>query len=98
MTTTNTKLELNWGNLLTEAVNKPGKILAAYSLFHNYSLANAMLALIQCEMHGIEPGPINTFPGWKAPGRHVIKAQKAISLVVPLPFNKDREDNQHSVA
>jgi hypothetical protein len=38
MTTTNTKLELNWENLLTEAVNKPGKILAAYSLFHNYSL------------------------------------------------------------
>ena len=38
MTTTNTKLELNWENLLTEAVNKPRKILAAYSLFHNYSL------------------------------------------------------------
>ena len=29
MTTTNTKLELNWENLLTEAVTKPGKILAA---------------------------------------------------------------------
>jgi hypothetical protein len=38
MTTTNTKLELNWQNVLTEAVTKPRKILAALSLFHNYSL------------------------------------------------------------
>lgn len=29
MPTSNTKLELNWENLLTEAVTKPGKILAA---------------------------------------------------------------------
>jgi hypothetical protein len=96
MTTTNTKLELNWENLLTEAVTKPGKILAAYSLFHNYSLANAMLALIQCEMHGIQPGPINTFPGWKALGRHVIKGQKAISLVMPITCKKRDEENHQA--
>ena len=65
MPTINTKLELNWENLLTEAVTKPGKILAAYSLFHNYSLGNAMLALIQCEMHGIQPGPSTRFPAGK---------------------------------
>ena len=96
MTTTNTKLELNWENLLTEAVTKPGKILAAYSLFHNYSLANAMLALIQCEMRSIQPGPINTFPGWKALGRHVIKGQKAISLVMPITYKKRDEENQQA--
>ena len=65
MTTTNTKLELNWEHLLTEAVTKPGKILAAYSLFHNYSLANALLALIQCEMHGIQPAQSTRFPAGK---------------------------------
>jgi hypothetical protein len=96
MTTTNTKLELNWENLLTEAVTKPGKILAAYSLFHNFSLANAMLALIQCEMQGIQPGPINTFPGWKALGRHVIKGQKAISLVMPITCKKRDEETQQA--
>ena len=96
MTTTNTKLELNWENLLTEAVTKPGKILAAYSLFHNYSLGNAMLALIQCEMCGIQPGPINTFPGWKALGRHVLKGQKAISLVMPITCKKRNETNQEA--
>ena len=96
MTTSNAKLELNWANLLTEAVTKPGKILAAYSLFHNYSLGNAMLALIQCEMRGIQPGPINTFPGWKVLGRHVIKGQKAISLVMPITCKKHDEKNQQA--
>jgi hypothetical protein len=65
-------------------------------LFHNYSLANAMLALIQCEMRGIQPGPINTFPGWKALGRHVIKGQKAISLVMPITYKKRDEENQQA--
>ncbi len=31
MTTTSAKPELNWENLLTETVTKPGKILAASS-------------------------------------------------------------------
>ena len=96
MTTTNTKLELNWESLLVEVVTKPGKILAAYSLFHNYSLSNAMLALMQCEMRGIQPGPINTFPGWKALGRHVMKGQKAISLVMPVTCKKRDEENQET--
>jgi antirestriction protein ArdC len=77
-------------------VTKPGKILAAYSLFHNYSLGNAMLALIQCQVRGIHPGPINTFPGWKALGRHVLKGQKAISLVMPITGKKRDEDNQQA--
>ena len=96
MPTTNTKLELNWENLLTEAVTKPGKILAACNMFHNYSLGNAMLALIQCEVRGIHPGPINTFPGWKALGRHVLKGQKAISLVMPIAGKKRYEENQQA--
>ena len=96
MPTTNTKLELNWENLLTEAVTKPGKILAACNLFHNYSLGNAMLALIQCEVRGIHPGPINTFPGRKALRRHVLKGQKAISLVMPIAGKKRYEENQQA--
>jgi antirestriction protein ArdC len=47
-------------------------------------------------MHGIQPGPINTFPGWKALGRHVIKGQKAISLVMPITRKKRDEQNRHA--
>ena len=52
-----------WSALLVEAVNKPGLIMEAYSAFHNYSIGNQILALVQCQVRGLEPGPINTFPG-----------------------------------
>ena len=54
-----------WSALLAEAVNKPGLIMKAYSAFHSYSLGNQLLALVQCQMRGLQPGPINTFPKWK---------------------------------
>lgn len=60
-----------WSALLVEAVNKPGMIMQAYSAFHNYSIGNQILALVQCQLRGLEPGPINTFPGWQALGRNV---------------------------
>jgi hypothetical protein len=37
-----------WGELLRDAVEKPGRMLAAYSAFHNYSVGNALVALEQC--------------------------------------------------
>src|SRR5437867_76447 len=58
-----------WSALLVEAVNKPGMIMEAYSAFHNYSIGNQILALVQCHMRGLKPGPINTFPDWEELGR-----------------------------
>lgn len=63
-----------WSSLLVEAVTKPGMIMDAYSAFHNYSIGNQILALVQCQFRGLEPGPINTFPGWQALGRIVKRA------------------------
>ena len=63
-----------WSSLLVEAVTKPGMIMEAYSAFHNYSIGNQILALVQCQFRGLEPGPINTFPGWQALGRIVKRA------------------------
>jgi hypothetical protein len=81
----------NWTELLTDAINKPGRLLAAYSFFHNYSIGNQVLAFAQCEGRGIEPGPINTYPGWQKLNRQVKKGEKALVLCQPLKF-KDREN------
>ncbi len=54
-----------WSALLIEAVTKPGLIMKAYSAFHPYSSANQMLALLQFQRRGLQPGPLNTFPKWK---------------------------------
>jgi hypothetical protein len=73
-----------WSALLVEAVNKPGLIMKAYSNFHSYSLGNQLLALVQCQMRGLQPGPINTFPKWQELGRHVKRGERALMLCMPI--------------
>jgi len=73
-----------WSALLVEAVNKPGLIMQAYSAFHHYSIGNQLLAMIQCQLRGLEPGPINTFPGWQALGRNVKRGERALIMCMPI--------------
>jgi hypothetical protein len=84
-THTNSPVDIpKWSALLAEAVNKPGLIMEAYSAFHRYSIGNQILALVQCQLRGIEPGPINTFPGWQQLGRHVKRGERALTLCMPI--------------
>jgi hypothetical protein len=69
-----------WSALLIEAVTKPGLIMKAYSAFHVYSTGNQILALVQCQMRGLQPGPINTFPKWKDLGRFVKRGRQGRSV------------------
>ncbi|HST22188.1 MAG TPA: ArdC-like ssDNA-binding domain-containing protein [Blastocatellia bacterium] len=81
-----------WTELLTEAVTKPGMISKAYRSFHGYSIGNQMLALLQCQIRGLEPGPISTYPGWQAKGRQVKRGERAIVLCMPLTSKRKAED------
>ena len=53
---TNTQEHATWGELLHSAVHTPGKLLAAYTAFHNYSFGNALLALTQCHQPQLGAG------------------------------------------
>ncbi|MCW5968691.1 MAG: hypothetical protein KIT57_09265 [Blastocatellales bacterium] len=81
----------HWGLLLQQAVSVPGLLLRAYRAFHRYSVGNQLLALSQCEQRGLQPGPLNTFPGWMALGRQVRRGERALTLVMPLA-RKRRSD------
>lgn len=85
-----------WSALLVEAISKPGLIMDAYSAFHNYSIGNQILALVQCQMRGLEPGPINTFPGWQALGRTVKRGERALILCMPITRKVRDEEAQES--
>src|SRR5207237_10224663 len=76
--------EIQFRQLLNEAVSKPGTLMRAYSLFWNYSLGNQILALIQANQQGIPLGPIASFNRWKESNRHVKKGEKAITLCMPV--------------
>jgi N-terminal domain of anti-restriction factor ArdC len=83
-----------WTELLDMAVKQTGVLMKAYSAFHGYSLGNQILALLQCQMRGIEPGPINTYPGWQQLGRQVKKGEKALTLCMPLVAKKKDDSGE----
>src|SRR6516162_8664041 len=76
--------EIQFRQLLEEAVTKPGTLMKAYGLFWNYSLGNQLLALIQANQRNIPLGPIASFNRWKELGRHVKRGEKAITLCMPV--------------
>src|SRR5438552_10619177 len=76
--------EIQFRQLLNEAVSKPGTLMRAYSLFWNYSLGNQILALIQANQRGIPLGPIASYNRWQELNRHVKKGEKAITLCMPV--------------
>src|SRR5689334_9209734 len=78
----------DWSAILVDAVSKPGMIHQAYSRFWNYSVGNQLLALFECMLRGLEPGPINTFLGWLEVGRHVKKGEKALTLCMPVKVKR----------
>jgi antirestriction protein ArdC len=79
-----------WAALLESAVNDPGVISGAYSQLHNYSLGNQLLAWVQCQARGLQPGPLATFLRWKELGRHVRKGEKALTLCRPVTVKRSR--------
>jgi antirestriction protein ArdC len=85
---TNKQEHATWGELLHSAVHTPGKLLAAYTAFHNYSFGNALLALEQCISRKIEPGPLNSYKGWLALKRQVRKGEKGLCLCMPVTYKK----------
>jgi hypothetical protein len=86
-----------WSRLLIESISKPGLLLAAYSAFHNYSIGNQVLALVQCEQRGIKPSPLATFNGWKEKSRYVRKGEKALTLCMPVTV-KGKDDTSDELA
>lgn len=65
--------------------------LTTLSKFHNYSANNCLLIWMQCP----EASRVAGFKTWEKLGRHVIKGQKAIKILAPLPckFTTTEVDN-----
>jgi antirestriction protein ArdC len=80
--------------LLQAAIEEPGKIHEAFHAFHSYSVGNQILAFIQCQQRGIQPGPLASFKRWKERGRHVRKGEKAIELVMPVTIKRTIEHKE----
>ena len=89
------KENINFSDILKDAIEKPGKLLEAYRAFHNYSLGNRILATIQCLQMGIEISPIASFNQWKEKGRSVKRGSKGMILCMPVTkkYTKTEKDS-----
>src|SRR6516225_4450157 len=86
--------EIQFRQLLEEAVTRPGTLMKAYSLLWNYSLGNQILALIQANRRGIQLGPIASFNRWKEFGRHVKRGERATVHACHLQANGERREHR----
>jgi antirestriction protein ArdC len=82
----------DWQSLLKQALTVPGTLSKAYSVFHNYSLGNQLLASFELASRGLPLSPIASFMRWKELGRSVKKGEKAIPLVMPVTLKKKAEE------
>lgn len=86
--------EIQFSDLLKQAVSEPGILSNAYKAFHNYSIGNQLAAITQCMSRGINPAPISTYKGWVEKGRNVKKGEKAIALCMPVTCKGEKENKQ----
>lgn len=81
------KLHFTYSQLLTEAVNTPGKLNEAYWYFYRYSVFNQLLLRSQgCA------SPVATFKKWVERGRTIKKNMKAKMIVIPQTYKKIETD------
>jgi antirestriction protein ArdC len=59
--------------------------LAVAARFHNYSLNNIILAVLQCGQRGMKPPTrLGSFKMWKDLGRNVRKGEKGLKIFAPI--------------
>lgn len=92
------QLKVDYTKVLDYAFNTEGVISKCYSLFHNYSFFNCLLAGYQLGINNLEP--INCMSGWNKLGRKVKKGATAIGLLLPVEVRenktKDNIDNKNT--
>lgn len=82
--------KVDYTKVLDYVFNTEGVISKCYSLFHNYSFFNCLLAGYQL---GNNLEPINCMSGWNKLGRKVKKGATAIGLLLPVEVRENKTKN-----
>lgn len=82
----------DWSLMFEQALCQPGLLSKAYSMFHEYSLGNGLIAVGQLIARGLPITPIASYKKWLELGRQVKKGEKAIALVMPVTVKSKSKD------
>lgn len=78
----------NYSKYLKDIVNKKGKLAKCFSVFHDYSIGNQILAISQLDERNEDLAPIAPYKKWLSLGRQVKKGSKALELLIPISYKK----------
>jgi hypothetical protein len=81
--------KIPWQQLRDEALTAPGNLAGVYDRFHDYSLTNIFLFMMQ----GIHE-PVAGYARWQSFGRHVVRGAKAKEVIVPVLINERPPDDE----
>lgn len=81
--------KVDWPQLMNEALTAPGNLGNTYSRFHEYSITNELLFLIQ----GLHE-PMASYSRWKALGRQVKAGSRAKEVIVPVLVNEKPPEDE----
>lgn len=80
---------IDWSQLLEDALTLPGSTGSVYNRFYSYSFLNTLL-LRQQGVHE----PVATYKRWQQIGRHVLKGAKAKEILRPITVKREDEDGE----
>ena len=88
------EFSVDYTDLLQEVIEKPGVVAKCFSVFHDYSVNNQLLAYWQMILNDIPVSPINTFKKWNALDRRIKAGSKALYLWIPIGtyVNKKKDE------
>jgi hypothetical protein len=81
--------QLDWQQLLEEALTTPGNLSGVYDRFHDYSLTNMLLFRLQ----GLHE-PVASLSRWKSLGRQVVRGTRAKEVIVPVLVNEHPPEDE----
>jgi len=81
--------KLDWPRLMQEALTAPGNLGNTYSRFHDYSITNELLFLMQ----GLHE-PVASYSRWQSLGRQVLRGARAKEVIVPVLVNEKPPEDE----
>lgn len=79
--------QIEWNNLINEALTVEGSLGNVYNRFYNYSYMNQILLYLQ----GVKE-PVGTYKVWQANKRQVKKGSKASFIIKPTFYKNEDEE------
>ena len=96
MTTKNYRFNsktFNFNEILETIISEPSTVSQCYELFHDFSIYNQMLAIIQLKHKGLKITPVACGSRWRKLGREIIvKKSEALALCLPIYYWANKKD------